>query len=217
MKSTFLITVILLLSVQLRLNNGVNTDRSFAAYITVNELLGSTPRAPEKNDSIATGHKELKKAPANTVKKEKLKKNKRGKWQNKLSSANQSNLQLHKRVSQPGIFTAKGAVQFDFDQHELRDIEAFNQVMHIADQLLFDSTQRVSIAGYTDNIGSNYYNDSLSSRRAENIKDYLVELGVNESQIHLSFNGMADPVSDNAGESGRAENRRVEFVLFAAG
>lgn len=150
-------------------------------------------------------------------KKEGTRKKRHAKWVNKASFVNQANLQLHKKNSEAGNHIEKASVQFAFDKSELKDNKAFNKVLHVADQLIFDSTLNISIAGYTDNTGDASYNDILSFNRAQNVKDYLVELGVSESQIHLSFDGVADPVSDNSQEEGRAENRRVEFVLFAAG
>jgi OmpA-OmpF porin, OOP family len=66
--------------------------------------------------------------------------------------------------------------------------------------------------GYTDSIGSDAYNEKLSQRRAEAVKQYLVQKGVDPSRIAVRGLGKTNPVATNATAEGRAENRRVEII-----
>ena len=69
------------------------------------------------------------------------------------------------------------------------------------------------IAGHTDAKGSDAYNLRLSQRRAEAVRDYLVQQGVEPSRMTAVGYGESQPVADNATEAGRAQNRRVELRI----
>jgi outer membrane protein OmpA-like peptidoglycan-associated protein len=74
---------------------------------------------------------------------------------------------------------------------------------------------KISVEGYTDNIGSDAYNQALSERRAAAVKEYLVKHGVDAAKIQSAGHGESDPVADNSTETGRAENRRVEILILS--
>jgi outer membrane protein OmpA-like peptidoglycan-associated protein len=69
------------------------------------------------------------------------------------------------------------------------------------------------ILGHTDSIGSELYNLRLSIERAEAVMDYLRARGVALGRLSADGRGEAEPIADNATESGRAINRRVEIVV----
>jgi OOP family OmpA-OmpF porin len=69
----------------------------------------------------------------------------------------------------------------------------------------------VEIAGHTDSTGAEAYNQQLSLRRAEAVRDYLVANGVDAARLTVKGYGESQPVADNASKEGRAENRRVEM------
>jgi OmpA-OmpF porin, OOP family len=71
----------------------------------------------------------------------------------------------------------------------------------------------IEVSGYTDSMGSDARNQRLSERRAEAVKQILVESGVSASRITTAGYGAANPVASNATAEGRAQNRRVEIVL----
>jgi len=71
---------------------------------------------------------------------------------------------------------------------------------------------RVSVEGHTDAIGSEAYNQKLSERRANAVRDYMVARGVDAARISTRGFGKTKPVADNKTEAGRAENRRVEII-----
>lgn len=75
--------------------------------------------------------------------------------------------------------------------------------------------QRVEIAGYTDNRGSEKYNQQLSERRANAVRDYLIGRGVTADRLTARGFGEADPIADNASAEGRSANRRVELHLLS--
>ncbi|MCW8926873.1 MAG: OmpA family protein [Xanthomonadales bacterium] len=70
---------------------------------------------------------------------------------------------------------------------------------------------KVEVAGHTDSVGSDVYNQGLSQRRAQAVADYLIGKGANADNITVKGYGESRPVADNATEAGRAANRRVEF------
>ena len=73
---------------------------------------------------------------------------------------------------------------------------------------------RVEIAGHTDSIGSDAYNQQLSERRAKAVVDYLVSKGVDPKRLKAVGYGKKQPVATNDTEAGRAQNRRVELQVF---
>jgi len=74
---------------------------------------------------------------------------------------------------------------------------------------------KVAVEGYTDDRGSDKYNQGLSERRAQAVKKYLVDKGEKADRITAVGKGEADPVGDNKTEKGRFENRRVEVLIIS--
>lgn len=70
-----------------------------------------------------------------------------------------------------------------------------------------------AIEGYTDSMGSDDMNQSLSERRANAVKNYLVGQGVGSARLTTSGRGENSPVADNESAAGRQQNRRVEVVI----
>lgn len=71
---------------------------------------------------------------------------------------------------------------------------------------------RITVSGYTDSTGPAGYNNSLSFRRADAAKDYLVSHGIRASRLEVEGFGERDPVATNKTATGRAQNRRVELA-----
>jgi OOP family OmpA-OmpF porin len=71
----------------------------------------------------------------------------------------------------------------------------------------------IDVIGHTDSDGTEEYNQSLSVRRAQSVKDYLVIEGVDASIIDVSGEGELNPIASNATREGRAENRRVDILV----
>lgn len=71
----------------------------------------------------------------------------------------------------------------------------------------------ITVIGYTDSQGSSQDNLELSGRRAAAVSDYLALRGVQRNRMTVSGRGEAEPIADNATETGRAQNRRVEMLI----
>jgi outer membrane protein OmpA-like peptidoglycan-associated protein len=71
----------------------------------------------------------------------------------------------------------------------------------------------VTISGHTDNAGSDEYNRTLSQQRAQAVKDWLVANKINANRMKVIGKGETEPTSTNDTEEGRAENRRIEFMV----
>ena len=70
-----------------------------------------------------------------------------------------------------------------------------------------------TIEGYTDSMGSDEMNQSLSERRADSVKRYLINQGVGSARLKSTGRGENSPVADNESAAGRQQNRRVEVVI----
>jgi outer membrane protein OmpA-like peptidoglycan-associated protein len=71
----------------------------------------------------------------------------------------------------------------------------------------------IVISGHTDNVGSDEDNRTLSQKRAQSVKDWLVEKGINAGRMKVVGKGEAEPMATNDTEEGRAQNRRMEFLV----
>lgn len=88
---------------------------------------------------------------------------------------------------------------------------AFRQLDTVVEFAAKYKEANLAIVGYTDNRGSETANQALSAQRAEAVKAYLVNKGVDAGRITTSGKGSANPVGDNNTAAGRAQNRRVEI------
>lgn len=77
--------------------------------------------------------------------------------------------------------------------------------------------RNVQIDGFTDNVGSDDYNQSLSERRADSVRDALKRMGIANDRILTNGRGKSSPVGDNDTASGRQQNRRVEVLILDEG
>jgi outer membrane protein OmpA-like peptidoglycan-associated protein len=113
------------------------------------------------------------------------------------------------------VITLSG-VSFETAGHDLSP-DAEKRLDAVA-QALKESPQRtVTIAGYTDNKGRAEANRELSQKRADAVRAYLQSKGVAAARLVSEGRGDSNPVASNATEAGRADNRRVELTLHAAG
>lgn len=72
---------------------------------------------------------------------------------------------------------------------------------------------KMAVNGYTDSVGGDTFNLTLSENRASAVKAYLINQGIDPSSIVSTGYGKADPVSDNGTAAGRQQNRRVEIII----
>lgn len=91
--------------------------------------------------------------------------------------------------------------------------KSFKSLKDVVEIMKDNPTYKISIDGYTDNTGNADKNLVLSENRANSVKEYLVQNGIEESRITSAGHGINDPVADNNTAAGRAKNRRVEMKL----
>ena len=105
-------------------------------------------------------------------------------------------------------------VNFDFDKSVVKP-EYHDDLAEFASYMKQQqSFTVVEIAGHTDSVGSDAYNQKLSERRAKAVRDYLVNnLGMDDKLFSSVGYGESRPIADNKTEAGRAENRRIEAEL----
>ena len=82
--------------------------------------------------------------------------------------------------------------------------------------LLTSKDYTVSVNGYTDDVGSDEYNQKLSERRAQAVRDYLVEAGIPAEILSVTGHGKSLPLVKGTSEEARAKNRRVELGIASA-
>ena len=85
----------------------------------------------------------------------------------------------------------------------------------LADFMAKRPSMRIRIEGHTDNVGSNTLNQNLSERRAESVKAYIVQRGLDPRRIQTVGYGPSKPIATNNTEFGRSLNRRTEIVITA--
>jgi len=101
-------------------------------------------------------------------------------------------------------------VTFEFDSDEMTG--ASMATLDVAAEALGEcSNLRTAVEGHTDSVGSDTYNQGLSQRRAESVRNYLVTRGVSPGRLQAKGFGESRPIADNSTDDGRALNRRVEL------
>lgn len=118
------------------------------------------------------------------------------------------------RIGEGIVVEFSSNVLFGFDQSNLTaDAEpTLNQLHEILTK--YPDTD-IELQGHTDDTGPESYNQTLSERRAKSVDDYLTKKGIPASRIKIKGFGETIPKYDNALASGRAQNRRVEFLITA--
>lgn len=124
----------------------------------------------------------------------------------------QLNQVLQTRDTPRGLIVSMPDVLFDFNKHDLKP-EARERLARISGIVLAYPDLHLAIEGYTDSIGTDEYNQTLSEKRAQTVQGYLVGSGVAPDHVSSAGYGKANPVADNTNAAGRKLNRRVEMVV----
>ncbi len=104
-------------------------------------------------------------------------------------------------------------VNFAFDKSDL--LPESYPVLDQSVKLLNDKPEiNVEIEGYTDYVGTDAYNQTLSVERAQTVKTYLVSKGISETRLTVVGYGKNNPVADNNTDEGRRMNRRIVFKII---
>jgi outer membrane protein OmpA-like peptidoglycan-associated protein len=110
------------------------------------------------------------------------------------------------------VITLSGSVLFASNQATLLP-EARTRLDQVSDVLLTTRERKLTVEGHTDSQGSVNFNLDLSQRRADAVRNYLVERGYQGDLIQAHGLGKGRPIADNGSAEGRANNRRVEIII----
>jgi len=127
----------------------------------------------------------------------------------------QLNAVLQTTETARGLIVNMSDVLFDFNKYTLKS-EAREKLAKVSGILLAYPNLKLQVEGYTDNIGSDEYNQKLSEERADSVREYLVSQSVTDANVSAKGLGKNDPIADNSTDKGRAQNRRVELVVSGA-
>ncbi|MFD0765056.1 OmpA family protein [Mucilaginibacter lutimaris] len=103
---------------------------------------------------------------------------------------------------------------FDTNKFELK-AESKAELQKLVEFLQLNKTVRIEIAGYTDNVGNEQANVTLSEKRASAVYQYLTASGITATRLVYKGYGEAQPIAPNTTEDERALNRRTEFMIIA--
>ncbi len=118
------------------------------------------------------------------------------------------------RVGEGIVVEFSSAVLFGFDQSDL-SAEAKANLDKLVKVLNTYPDTNIEVQGHTDSKGSETYNQNLSVKRATSVSDYLAANQITSNRITTKGFGETLPEYDNETEEGRAQNRRVEFLITA--
>jgi len=110
------------------------------------------------------------------------------------------------------IVTLNGGILFDTGKTALKP-GAKSTLSKIAKQLQTDPSLKIAVEGHTDNVGGTAMNQTLSEKRANAVRDYLVSAGISGDHITADGKGEESPIATNKTAAGRQQNRRVELVI----
>jgi outer membrane protein OmpA-like peptidoglycan-associated protein len=128
----------------------------------------------------------------------------------KLST--QLNLILQTRDTARGLIVSMSDVLFDTGKYSLKP-GAREKLAKVAGILVSYPGLNIAVGGYTDNVGGDAMNQTLSENRASSVRDYLVQEGVSANSVTSSGFGESLPVASNDNSAGRQQNRRVELLV----
>ncbi|MFZ0135921.1 MAG: OmpA family protein [Candidatus Sulfotelmatobacter sp.] len=124
----------------------------------------------------------------------------------------QLNSILQTRDSARGLIVSMSDVLFDTGKFSLKP-GAREKLAKVAGILLAYPGLNVEVGGYTDNVGGDAMNQTLSENRADSVRDYLVQEGVAANSVSAKGFGNTLPVASNDNSAGRQQNRRVELLV----
>ncbi|HDS05729.1 MAG TPA: OmpA family protein [Deltaproteobacteria bacterium] len=105
-------------------------------------------------------------------------------------------------------------VEFDFDKADIRP-RYHDELKKVGDFMNQYPDVNMALEGHTDSIGTDEYNQRLSERRVESVKNYIVDkFNIDGKRIEATGYGESRPIADNSTDEGRQRNRRVEAVTI---
>ena len=126
--------------------------------------------------------------------------------------ADQKEKDINIIVLERGKKVVLNGVNFDFNKATLLD-ESASTLNRAYNAMIANPDVHVVITGHTDNVGSQKSNQVLSLKRAQAVKNWLVNKGISSNRMRTVGRGQNEPISSNDTAEGRAENRRMEFYV----
>lgn len=123
------------------------------------------------------------------------------------------NLSPSQQTVEGVVFSLKKTFQFGFNDTALTP-EARAYFDDFVNLMKLNPELRLRVIGHTDNIGKERTNVKLSQDRAQVVKGYLIEQGIDQQRIMAEGQGSSEPLFPNDTPAHRAENRRVELVIY---
>nr|WP_246069879.1 OmpA family protein [Luteimonas lumbrici] len=105
-----------------------------------------------------------------------------------------------------------GNITFAFDSSNLQS-QFYPVLNNVADTLNEYNQTVIEVAGHTDSVGTDAYNQTLSEQRARSVANYLSSRGVSMQRMIVVGAGESRPIASNSTDAGRAQNRRVEITI----
>jgi outer membrane protein OmpA-like peptidoglycan-associated protein len=124
----------------------------------------------------------------------------------------QFNRILETRETTRGLIVSLGDVLFATAKYDLQP-QARERLAKLAGIVMAHPGLHLAVEGYTDNVGSELFNQKLSEERADSVRAYLIAQGLDPNSVSTTGYGESHPVADNATAQGRERNRRVEIVV----
>jgi outer membrane protein OmpA-like peptidoglycan-associated protein len=106
----------------------------------------------------------------------------------------------------------KQTIYFDFNKSTIKPV-SFALLNEVAQALADNPKIKIEIGGHTDSVGDDNFNLKLSQSRADSVRLYLVKRGIDYARLATKGYGETQPIADNRTAEGRAQNRRVEFLI----
>jgi OOP family OmpA-OmpF porin len=106
----------------------------------------------------------------------------------------------------------KGTIRFESGRSVI-DADSAGLLDRLIETALRCPSANIEIAGHTDGDGEDAYNQALSEKRAQSVVDYLVKAGLPADRFTAAGYGSTQPIASNETDEGKAQNRRIEFVV----
>jgi outer membrane protein OmpA-like peptidoglycan-associated protein len=119
------------------------------------------------------------------------------------------------RIGEGIAVTFDSGILFAVNQSTLQPAGQQNLRDLVASLEEYEGTEVLAV-GHTDSTGEEAYNQSLSERRADSARTFMIGAGLDASRIRAIGRGELEPIASNDTESGRQQNRRVEIAIFAS-
>jgi len=196
---------------------GVTYAESGASLAQNNDVTTAETKATEAQEKAEAARKAAEQADKEAVAaQEKAAQEKQKVTADHVEKLEKELIEFKAQETKRGLMLILGDVQFAPKQEKLTT-ETMQKLYPFVTMLKDHPKRTIRIEGYTDNSGEKSYNLDLSQRRADAVRDFLIENGIRAERITARGYGEENAVVSNDTAEGRRENRRVEVLVPRAG